>query len=793
MADQYRFSISGNQGVAVQARDISGGVHITAPSADPLDVAVRELAAHADALSRQRAIVEGWAGSTLEVRWDVDSAHHTGTTDISTSMGELARTVLAGPYRGLVLLGQAGTGKTTMAALLMPHLREESADHVAPVLLPLADWDPDRDHAHTWIVQGVRALLPGAAASASEHEVAALLAKGRIIPVLDGLDEMPAARQAVAITRLNVAFDQGAPIVLTSRPPAYDSTPGLRGAMVLRARPLTAAAINTYLRNSVEPSRTRLWDDVLDSVTPGSPLALALSTPLMVWAVHTGYVRTMTDPTPLLDLADRDTAERHLLDKAVTEMVADRPPILALPPGRDRARPPVRWPAHKSRRWLCFLTDHLRGTGHPAIEWWRLKDARASVSTTLVLLLIMPIGTIWTSQVLLHPARAGDTASAGEGLAFGAAIGLIVELIAVILRPHPIERPSGRPGIRGLAARLEQLKTSTAARPGWTAVAIVALLAAATYFAVSRQGGAAAMATAAAILVALGVGRAALGPPNEAAASDPPRRTLAADRDATALACTAATSVVAAVTALAGQWNLLWAAAAWSAVILSSSPWGRWGMAKLILAVTGRLPLRTMAFLDQMADRGMLRRIGGAHEFRHDRLREHLTAPGSATNYVVFAVRSNAGTLLQAEELRYNRRRPWYLLAMAVFLTGFIWLDAATFGGWQSTQVWMFTIVGPAAFLGLAVKAYRPMQIGFLDDPPRLVLSIRGKTEGAAASDLSGFKVDKAKPGAVALYLRWKGDPTQEWIRIFPLGAPEHLPKEIVETVRTFQDKVEAQ
>ncbi|WP_214104911.1 NACHT domain-containing protein [Acrocarpospora catenulata] len=57
---------------------------------------------------------------------------------------------------------------------------------------------------------------------------------------------------------------------------------------------------------------------------------------------------------------------------------------------------------------------------------------------------------------------------------------------------------------------------------------------------------------------------------------------------------------------------------------IATSVWGRFVMAKVWLALRGRLPWRFMDFLDDTHRRGLLRRAGAVYQFRHVRFQEHL-------------------------------------------------------------------------------------------------------------------------------------------------------------------------
>ncbi|MFD8819393.1 hypothetical protein ACFV23_49965, partial [Streptomyces sp. NPDC059627] len=88
------------------------------------------------------------------------------------------------------------------------------------------------------------------------------------------------------------------------------------------------------------------------------------------------------------------------------------------------------------------------------------------------------------------------------------------------------------------------------------------------------------------------------------------------------------------VTLLPGDWGglvhvgtQLWLPLGTTAVALSA--WGRLAVARVWLGVTGRLPWRLMAFLEDAHRRGVLRRSGAYFEFRHLRLQSHLAHEGT--------------------------------------------------------------------------------------------------------------------------------------------------------------------
>ncbi|MFI1970524.1 NACHT domain-containing protein [Streptomyces cinnamoneus] len=131
---------------------------------------------------------------------------------------------------------------------------------------------------------------------------------------------------------------------------------------------------------------------------------------------------------------------------------------------------------------------------------------------------------------------------------------------------------------------------------------------------------------------AAGVYRA-LSIPSDMMRAAGPGSTLRTDRAATlarsATAAVLAGGVCLALAALMGGGRTLgtmhvelWVPVGTSALALSA--WGRLGVARVWLAVTGRAPWRLMAFLKEAHRRGVLRQSGAHYEFRHLRLQQRL-------------------------------------------------------------------------------------------------------------------------------------------------------------------------
>jgi hypothetical protein len=204
-----------------------------------------------------------------------------------------------------------------------------------PVLVPLASWNPTGRHLSDWLETRLVIDHPGLAEPAPGRpgvsRARALLNRGLILPVLDGLDEIPDAVRGGAIARINEAIQPGQRLVLAARSQPYQaavSPPGgievrLTGAVGIELCPLDPADTADYLRATAGgPASAARWEPVLTTLAaPASPpVARALTTPLMTTLARAVYnprpgehVGGLPDPAELLDPATRKAADRSPL------------------------------------------------------------------------------------------------------------------------------------------------------------------------------------------------------------------------------------------------------------------------------------------------------------------------------------------------------------------------------------------------------------------------------------------------------------------------------------------------
>ncbi|MFE4972016.1 NACHT domain-containing protein [Kitasatospora sp. NPDC056651] len=283
----------------------------------------------------------------------------------------------------LVILGEAGSGKTTLAVLLVLELLGQRAKGGrVPVLLSLSSWRPADEQPMTWLIRQLVDDYPFLSATQAIE-----LLNGRLIlPVLDGLDELPAAERPMALEALNSEYLATEPLVLTCRTRDYTEaiTKGevLRSAEVVVGQPLTAKAVADYLRTNVPPQQRNRWRPLIRAMGKKKqrPVAEALSVPLLLWLCRKVYKNPNQSGSPG-DLTDQrrfptvEEIERHLLDSLVPSVYPSRP----RPPVHPDRKAPRRWSkrhgpleAERAARWLGHLARHLTKREQTDLKWWEL-------------------------------------------------------------------------------------------------------------------------------------------------------------------------------------------------------------------------------------------------------------------------------------------------------------------------------------------------------------------------------------------------------------------------------------
>lgn len=353
----------------------------------------------------------------------------------------------------LVITGGAGTGKTTLAVqLLLELLAHPRRGEPVPVLFSLVGWDPRKQpRLQDWLVARLERDYP-ALRSFGEDTARALVERGKILPILDGLDELPVTLRADIVTALNDAvLPGGGGLILTSRRAEFaeavtDAGDVLTAAAVIAPLALTRIEGASYLRKLLPPDPGTTWSTVLSQLETGTAadLAAVTASPLGLWLVRTVYVDGHRDPTPLIEKAHPDRSTRltlkaHLLDQLIPAVLASRPPIAHCHPSVRTdlpLRPRHRYRPHDVRKWLTTLALELRAAETRDWLWWHLaRHNFPTVSSALAAKLAVGsiVGlafglagrqTTWLVSEVVYGVAGGLVG----GLTFGLVVGLVVGL-----------------------------------------------------------------------------------------------------------------------------------------------------------------------------------------------------------------------------------------------------------------------------------------------------------------------------------------------------------------------------
>ncbi|MGI5207172.1 NACHT domain-containing protein [Spirillospora sp. CA-108201] len=354
---------------------------------------------------------------------------------------ELADRFRALPRRRLVILGDPGMGKSTLAMLLLQELlRTRTPTDPVPVVFTVSDWDPAARPVAAWLTDQLGAAYPALDAPEFGRDAArTLIGGGRVLPVIDGLDEVRARSRASVLTALDNGPAGVGPVIITCRTSDYvamvEEAHGrvLRGAAVIEPAPAPVDRVVAHLRSCLPPSPRPGWTELLTAVTaePHSPLARALSAPLTLWLLRVVYIETGRNPIELLD-TDRFPTESAVTTHLLGHLVRARVEA-------PHARPTGRTPADVER-WLGFLAGHMSAEGTRDLAWWHLgrlvpRGWFKAGAGVLLGLLVAIIDCLL--NLPLHAMGGSVVSGLLNGLVFGTLSALLIEPD----RPRPRSRP----------------------------------------------------------------------------------------------------------------------------------------------------------------------------------------------------------------------------------------------------------------------------------------------------------------------------------------------------------------
>lgn len=601
----------------------------------------------------------------LPVRWANAEAFGDHWTNIRTNDGRDAPLDLSGsgslneayariPSGRLLVLGQAGAGKSVLALrFAYERLRAAEPSDRVPVLLPIASWDPVAQDLESWAAERLAADHPALSGRTVSGETVAaeLLRAGRLLPVLDGFDEMSAATRHHALRRLRASLSESDPFLLTSRVDEYEAAAReadivLPATAAVRVEPLSVQESVDYLRRTTRKlvvGRTvaTKWDPVFTRLRERPrdlqvlKLRNVLMTPLMTGLARITYSDTSRDPAELLDhrrFPTRAAIEDHLLEQLV---------------------PAVSDHSGQTTRWLAFLAQRLDSLATQDLTWWRLSPAAPKAARAVGVTLALGAATALLRWEVDRP-----TSWFGIGMPVWVPFGVlcllsVADVVFGSWAPSPRHIPLAEP-----ARMARPVLAVVAVLGGWLlydrlsdsllfqAIFAVALLG----FSVSHwilrrkrpRPKAGSQPTVREFLDGL-------RHRTSGAVTRSPERTLSEDRLAT-LVSLGLVNILAGGSAvwraawlvifagIAPEWNLDSARpGTWSvtfAVMLvalavlgaSSSAWCGYDVARAWLWGAGKLPWNVLGLLAEAHRLGVLRQSGAAYQFRHSRLQERLAA-----------------------------------------------------------------------------------------------------------------------------------------------------------------------
>ncbi|MEE2038916.1 hypothetical protein Q8791_16990 [Nocardiopsis sp. CT-R113] len=333
--------------------------------------------------------------------------------------------------RQLVVLGPPGAGKSTLAVLFtLAVINQDTDEGPVPVLLSIAGWDP-AERIEDWCVRRIAEDYPGFGVNGTfnPNQVSDLLLNRRIVPVLDGLDEMPRPALGTALADLDRAAEIGLRMVLTCRSTEFEQAVHDRGALshaaVMDIESIRLEDTAAYLTEP-EVANTRRWSAVIEQMRkePTGPLSHALSTPLMINLARSIYLPSSRNPEELAKFTTTTEITNHLLKKYL--------PTAFTASEHD-----------KVQHWLSFLSHHLHEKGDPNFEWWHL--ARAVPNWLLILPIVLfstMLGSLLfglASVFYLVDTDASAIDNPWKGAAFGAILGATVGFLGGLRTARSLE------------------------------------------------------------------------------------------------------------------------------------------------------------------------------------------------------------------------------------------------------------------------------------------------------------------------------------------------------------------
>ncbi|MFD5089115.1 NACHT domain-containing protein [Amycolatopsis thailandensis] len=531
----------------------------------------------------------------------------------------------------LVILGEAGTGKTTLAVQLVRELLSmRSSGEPVAVLLSVAGWDtavhPD---LRSWTAARLRQDYP--ALSAPEFGKDAperLMAEGRVLPVLDGLDEMRAPARASVLEALNRSLAREDQFVVTCRTAEYEAVVRatgvvLKSALVIEPEPLSSQAVEQYLARCLPPGHAPRWRDVLDD--------LPITTALDLWLARIVYADRKIDPARLGQFTTAYQRRAHLLDNFIPAVIAARPPSRN---GRDIFRPRRAWKPDDVRRWLTALACGMVTAGTPDFAWWRLARHAGGLTRRhgVVLGAIGGVAAVSTGTTLygalvtvLSKSPLSFPIAVFQQLIYYLPLGIVAGATIGATLPSWARQTPGHADFK-----LSQAKLTERVVRWWPWAVALAVYVTDMLTLVPPR-----LALFFAVFVWFCAGLAAMfialvETPTRAHGAGTPQSTLRGDRRLTTVRFWAGATLLGIGLGFGKDFSLVTFFLLGGLLAMGTGRHHAWLAYQVTLRRQRKLPRNLMAFLDDAHRLGLLRTVGPLYQFRHLALRDHLSQRSTA-------------------------------------------------------------------------------------------------------------------------------------------------------------------
>jgi hypothetical protein len=364
----------------------------------------------------------------------------------------------------LVVLGEPGAGKTVLALELLTQLlerRQLNGDIPVPVLISAAAYDTSVPW-EKWLVGHLAQRF-----SMTAHPVARLVRVGRVLPMIDGLDEMDPpgdTQRAHALVMALNSFMRGrqrAALVVTCRRAEYQTlVRNVDRATHIEMAPLTADEAASYLSKEFLGQEEReLWEPVLSDLHDNADglLASQLATPWRL-TLALAVFRAGGDPAELLPgpvSGPPGPAAEEYAQRVDALLLGRYVQAKAHLFSRDAGYTP-----QQVQRWLIALADGLHwqaqhngsATDIQLDQWWRPTGQRATRLAHMAAVIVIALPWFIIAAIRHQP-----------GLALiGATVLPFVAVAARAPRPHQLKL-SELTTPRGLLRLLPRVATGLAA------------------------------------------------------------------------------------------------------------------------------------------------------------------------------------------------------------------------------------------------------------------------------------------------------------------------------------------